>query len=190
MLRRIIIVLMTFFIFSCQTINIEEPVEEKKKIKSEGEGVMMYAFKKESVNDISKEIKKVERKFKHTVIEARRYGSSVRFKLPHHANFNTASYSVTEPLEKEILFILSNLEDTDYKSIKVFGFADSRGDEKYNKELSEKRAKSVSDIFKDNIDDAVEIAYRGIGEEIPVAENESSYGRLLNRRTEIVVYFN
>jgi flagellar motor protein MotB len=32
--------------------------------------------------------------------------------------------------------------------------------------------------------------YEGFGETLPLAENDSSYGRLLNRRTEIVVYFN
>jgi outer membrane protein OmpA-like peptidoglycan-associated protein len=71
----------------------------------------------------------------------------------------------------------------------VYGFADNRGDSDYNQELSLKRAFSVSKEIK-NVTKVKKMSYEGFGETLPLAENDSSYGRLLNRRTEIVVYFN
>ena len=187
MLRLILIVLLTFFISSCQTIKLQDQVTVTKK---DSKTVVAPIIKKNMpVKDVGAIIADVERDFSNTIIETKRYGSSVRFYLPHHASFATASSQVTEPLKKEVQFVFKKLESYNYSQIKVYGFADNRGDSNYNQELSLKRALSVSREIK-NVTKVKKISYEGFGETLPLAENDSSYGRLLNRRTEIVVYFN
>ena len=186
-MRRTLIVLLAFFISSCQTIKLQDQVTVKKK---DSRTVVAPTIKKNTpIKDIGAIIADVERVFEHTIIETKRYGSSVRFYLPHHASFETASSKVTKPLKKEIQFVFEKLESYNYSQVKVYGFADNRGDSDYNQELSLKRALSVSKEIK-NVTKVKKMSYEGFGETLPLAENDSSYGRLLNRRTEIVVYFN
>ena len=72
--------------------------------------------------------------------------------------------------------------------VRVMGFADSRGDKDYNKELSEKRAEAVKNWFVQNGKvDASRISVEPMGEEQPVASNATQSGRQQNRRVEIAV---
>lgn len=73
------------------------------------------------------------------------------------------------------------------RKIVVQGHTDNQGGEKYNQELSEKRANTVRDylIGKGIPQDLVRA--EGFGLKKPVAENTSVEGRAANRRVEIVV---
>ncbi|MBD2770496.1 OmpA family protein [Hymenobacter sp. BT664] len=72
--------------------------------------------------------------------------------------------------------------------VRVMGFADSRGDKGYNKELSERRAEAVkSYLVKNGSIDAARISVEPMGEAAPVASNATAAGRQENRRVEIVV---
>ncbi|NDV26133.1 OmpA family protein [Desulfovibrio sp. JC010] len=71
--------------------------------------------------------------------------------------------------------------------VRLVGHTDSAGDSAYNKTLSLKRAEAVKNYLAVhfNIDpDRIEIA--GMGEEQPIASNESKKGRARNRRVEVV----
>jgi len=69
----------------------------------------------------------------------------------------------------------------------VEGFTDSTGSESYNMELSGRRADAVRTALVDQGVGGSRIATRGYGESYPVAGNDSSGGRQLNRRVEIVL---
>ncbi|OUJ73720.1 OmpA family protein [Hymenobacter crusticola] len=72
--------------------------------------------------------------------------------------------------------------------VRIMGFADSRGDKDYNRELSEKRAEAVKNWFVQNGKvDASRISVEPMGEEQPVASNATPSGRQQNRRVEIAV---
>lgn len=72
--------------------------------------------------------------------------------------------------------------------VRVMGFADSRGDKSYNKELSEKRAEAVKAYLVSNGSIATErVSVEPMGETQPVATNATSAGRQENRRVEIAV---
>ena len=64
----------------------------------------------------------------------------------------------------------------------VAGYTDNRGDEAYNRGLSERRAKTVRDYLIEKGVDANQLSWRGYGESDPIADNETSEGRELNRR--------
>lgn len=72
--------------------------------------------------------------------------------------------------------------------VRVMGFADSRGDKAYNKELSAKRAEAVKNWLAKNggMGDA-RISIEPMGEAAPVASNATAAGRQENRRVEIAV---
>ena len=72
--------------------------------------------------------------------------------------------------------------------VRVMGFADSRGDKGYNKELSEKRAEAVKSylVAKGKIE-AARVSVEPMGEAQPVASNATAAGRQENRRVEIAV---
>ncbi|WBO84515.1 OmpA family protein [Hymenobacter yonginensis] len=72
--------------------------------------------------------------------------------------------------------------------VRVLGFADSRGDKSYNKELSAKRAEAVKKWLAMNggMGDA-RVSIEPMGEAAPVASNATAEGRQENRRVEIAV---
>ena len=72
--------------------------------------------------------------------------------------------------------------------VRVMGFADSRGDKSYNRELSEKRAEAVKSYLVGNGKiEAARVSVEPMGEAMPVATNATATGRQENRRVEIAV---
>ena len=74
----------------------------------------------------------------------------------------------------------------DRKTIKVRieGHTDSVGNEKYNKELSDRRAHAVRRYLMDKGIDGSRMEALGLGEEQPIDDNRTSDGRAANRRVE------
>lgn len=73
------------------------------------------------------------------------------------------------------------------REIRVEGHTDSTGAADYNLGLSQRRAESVRDMLVDRGVDAGRITTEGLGEEYPVASNNTDSGRQQNRRVEIVL---
>lgn len=72
--------------------------------------------------------------------------------------------------------------------MQIMGFADSRGDKDFNKELSEKRAEAVRNWLTTNGKlDGGRLSVEPMGEAMPTASNATAAGRKENRRVEIVV---
>jgi outer membrane protein OmpA-like peptidoglycan-associated protein len=73
------------------------------------------------------------------------------------------------------------------RRVQIDGFTDSVGSEAYNEELSQRRADAVkAALVRQNID-AARISTEGYGKAYPVASNNDSGGRQLNRRVEVVI---
>lgn len=73
------------------------------------------------------------------------------------------------------------------RKLMVEGFTDSTGGEAYNMDLSERRAQSVrSAVVAAGIDPSRVIS-RGYGKGYPVATNDTTTGRQLNRRVEVII---
>jgi outer membrane protein OmpA-like peptidoglycan-associated protein len=83
--------------------------------------------------------------------------------------------------------ILNKYDDTD---ILVEGHTDSDGSEKYNLELSNRRAQSVAN-FLSNLDvGPTRFTMMGYGEMQPIASNETAAGKAQNRRVEVAIMAN
>ncbi|MBR4592084.1 MAG: OmpA family protein [Elusimicrobiaceae bacterium] len=71
--------------------------------------------------------------------------------------------------------------------VRVAGYTDSLGDDNYNVDLSQRRAKAVAmQLVKDGVD-AQNVSFIGFGEANPVATNKTAAGRAQNRRVELEV---
>jgi outer membrane protein OmpA-like peptidoglycan-associated protein len=80
--------------------------------------------------------------------------------------------------------VMVNYPETD---ILVKGHTDSKGSEKYNQELSERRSKAVTNYLITKGIPTTRITAVGFGETMPVASNDTSEGRQQNRRVEIEI---
>lgn len=79
------------------------------------------------------------------------------------------------------------LREYENRNLVIEGFTDSSGEASYNESLSQRRAESVKQALIARGIDESRIETRGYGERFPVANNDSTVGRQLNRRVEIVI---
>ena len=73
------------------------------------------------------------------------------------------------------------------RSVLIEGHTDSVGSDEYNLDLSEKRADAVKNALVAKGVGEERITPKGYGKKYPVASNNTSDGRQLNRRVEVVV---
>jgi outer membrane protein OmpA-like peptidoglycan-associated protein len=73
------------------------------------------------------------------------------------------------------------------RRIQIDGFTDSVGTESYNQDLSQRRADTVKAALIGRGIDPSRIGTQGYGKGFPVANNDDSGGRQLNRRVEVVI---
>jgi len=88
---------------------------------------------------------------------------------------------------QKLAAILNKYPDT---NILVEGHTDDTGTEEYNFELSEKRAKSVSNYLASLNVDPTRFTIMGYGESQPIATNETVEGRSQNRRVDLAIMAN
>jgi outer membrane protein OmpA-like peptidoglycan-associated protein len=73
------------------------------------------------------------------------------------------------------------------RRVQIDGFTDSVGTDAYNEDLSQRRADAVKAALLSRGVDASRIGTEGYGKAYPVANNNDSGGRQLNRRVEVVI---
>lgn len=101
--------------------------------------------------------------------------------------FETDSYSLRGESRIELDKVAGLLRANPGIKIEIGGHTDNTGTPEYNQSLSENRAKSVAEYLISSNIDASRIAWKGYGLKTPIASNESSEGRALNRRTEMKI---
>jgi outer membrane protein OmpA-like peptidoglycan-associated protein len=73
------------------------------------------------------------------------------------------------------------------RRVQIDGFTDSVGTDSYNEDLSRRRADAVKSALMVRGIDSSRISTQGYGKSFPVADNNDSGGRQLNRRVEVVI---
>ncbi|UYZ63050.1 OmpA family protein [Hymenobacter weizhouensis] len=79
------------------------------------------------------------------------------------------------------------LTETPDLRLEISGHTDNVGNDAYNKDLSQRRAKAVVDYLVQKGIDKGRLTFAGYGDTQPVASNSSKQGRQRNRRTEFKV---
>lgn len=117
----------------------------------------------------------------------RREGNLLTIALKGDLTFDTDSTTVKPGLHKELDRISSIMVQYPQTLIRVEGHTDSSGDERYNQNLSERRAGNVRNLLVTRGVEFYRVEVIGYGETMPVATNSSESGRQMNRRVEIKV---
>ena len=87
--------------------------------------------------------------------------------------------------EKTLLPYAKFMERNPSKTLLVKGYADAKGPEAYNVQLSKRRAEAAKAFFVKQGVDAGRISTKGYGKTNFVADNETEEGRAKNRRIEL-----
>jgi len=105
----------------------------------------------------------------------------------NYTNFESGSSVIIEVEKKELIDLAVVIKAFNNIKISVEGHTDSRGDERSNQELSEKRAISVKDFLVSEGINEDRLSTKGYGETRPIASNTTTDGKAKNRRVEIAV---
>jgi outer membrane protein OmpA-like peptidoglycan-associated protein len=98
--------------------------------------------------------------------------------------FDTAKASIRKKSRPKLDAAVEVLQKFSDLRIEISGHTDSKGDDEYNRELSEKRADAVKDYLVGKGVSADRIETRGAGENEPRESNGTKAGRAKNRRIE------
>jgi len=104
--------------------------------------------------------------------------------------FDTGKFSLRPTSTPELDRLFKLLNDIPRIKVEISGHTDNTGSESTNQKLSENRAKAVVDFLIRKGIDTSRLQYKGYGSAEPVAGNDSSKGRQLNRRTEFKIIEN
>lgn len=107
--------------------------------------------------------------------------------VPSHLLFDFDKSELKSDVIETLDQLSEDLNQYDGAYVMINGHTDSQGDEGYNQQLSEERAREVQTYLENKVDgENVSIETKGYGETKPIASNESEDGREKNRRVEIV----
>jgi len=105
--------------------------------------------------------------------------------MPGNVTFNTGKSTIASSFYEVLDSVVLVLKEFDKTAVVVAGHTDSDGSESYNQNLSELRARTVSDYLARGGVSSVRLESVGFGELYPIASNTSAAGKEQNRRVEI-----
>lgn len=134
---------------------------------------------------MDEEEKKLREQLQGTGVSVTRVGDTIVLNMPGNITFESGSSALSAdfyPVLNSVGLVLNEYEKT---YVDVIGHTDSTGSLELNQKLSEQRATSVARYLETRKVLPARIVTRGVGPSDPVASNDTSEGRSLNRRVEI-----
>jgi outer membrane protein OmpA-like peptidoglycan-associated protein len=101
--------------------------------------------------------------------------------------FDTASSQLKPGAQTTIAQLASFMADNPDRRLLIEGHTDARGSEAYNQDLSERRADAVANALYRQGVAANRVTVIGLGEQYPLASNDTASGQQENRRVEVVI---
>ncbi len=99
--------------------------------------------------------------------------------------YNNDEYKIQEDILYQLNIIAKYLIQNTNINIQVIGYTDNNGSEKYNIDLSNRRAKEIEEYLVKFGVEASRIHIKGMGSKNPISTNQTEIGRKANRRVEI-----
>ena len=115
-------------------------------------------------------------------------GIKISFDPSVYFGYNQKTLNYTA--QQNIIRVVDVLNRYDHSLILVEGHTDAIGSEQQNQQVSEHRAKNISDYMIKKGISAERIAWIGLGEIAPVADNTTETGRRRNRRVHLIITMN
>lgn len=101
--------------------------------------------------------------------------------------FESGQTDLREEAHSSLVEVVDLLQSEPDKKIRIEGHTDSTGDEVTNLEISERRANKVLEALVALGVDPARVSTAGMGEDFPIASNESEEGRSRNRRVDVIL---
>lgn len=126
-------------------------------------------------------------------VQVRETDTELRIEIAADVLFDFDKATLQPAAEETLTRAVDIIRDRGAGVVRIEGHTDSKGDDAYNRRLSERRADSVRAWFVRQKLTGVEFSARGLGEAHPVASNtkpdgsDDPEGRKRNRRVEIVM---
>lgn len=150
-----------------------EELAEEKKARKEAE--KRAAETMERLKDALQKIATIKEESRGTVITL---SGSVLFK--------SGKYDLMDGAKTKLSSVTEALQASE-RPVTIEGHTDSRGSDSSNMRLSQRRAESVRTFFISEGVSGTRITATGVGEDRPIASNDSAEGRANNRRVEIII---
>lgn len=135
---------------------------------------------------MDKKAEELERRLDGATIQRVEEGIAVSFDSGLLFDFDSATLrsNSRENLE-ELARVMGEDENT---NLMIVGHTDSSGDASYNQGLSERRAQSAADFIISQGITSSRVEIKGMGEEEPIADNDTETGQQENRRVEVAIF--
>jgi outer membrane protein OmpA-like peptidoglycan-associated protein len=101
--------------------------------------------------------------------------------------FETGETQLRDDAMASLVEVVDLLQSEPDKKIRIEGHTDSTGDAETNLKISQQRADAVRDALVSLGVDADRITAKGMGEDFPIATNETEDGRRQNRRVDVIL---
>ncbi|MFA5119525.1 OmpA family protein [Zavarzinia sp.] len=131
--------------------------------------------------------RQLRQKMAGTGVEVQRVGDNIKLILPGGITFRTGSSEIQPQFYQPLDQIAGVLQQYPQSLVDVVGHTDNVGSQQMNQQLSERRASSVASYMLSRGVVAQRINAYGMGENQPVADNSTDFGRQQNRRVEILI---
>ena len=136
-------------------------------------------------NYMDRQEAKLRAQLQATGVSVTRVGDTIILNMPGNVTFATNSSNVSAdfyPVLDSVAIVINEFEKT---YVDVVGHTDSTGSRDYNQRLSVARASSVGRYLESQKVLPQRILTHGMGQDAPIASNDTPEGRSLNRRVEI-----
>lgn len=130
---------------------------------------------------------KLRKQLRGSGVSVVREGNNINLVMPSNITYASNSADINSNFYQVLNSVAVVLAEFDKTIVVVAGHTDSTGSERYNQDLSQQRAVSVSSYLNSQGVIAERLDSVGFGEKVPVASNKSNSGRELNRRVEITL---
>jgi outer membrane protein OmpA-like peptidoglycan-associated protein len=120
-------------------------------------------------------------------VKVRRQGNNIVLEMASDITFPVNGDQVNPNFYRTLAAVGEVLTEFNRTTIEVSGHTDSTGDDRYNRDLSQRRANSVAYILSQNGVMPQRMYVVGFGEQRPIASNATAGGKARNRRVEIQI---
>jgi outer membrane protein OmpA-like peptidoglycan-associated protein len=117
-----------------------------------------------------------------------RVGEGIQVTFESGLLYDFDSEKVKSTARANLRELAKSLDKYPNSDILILGHTDSVGTERYNKDLSVRRADAAAEYLISQGVSRSRVGTGGLGEEEPVASNATEAGRRQNRRVEVAIY--
>jgi outer membrane protein OmpA-like peptidoglycan-associated protein len=130
--------------------------------------------------------KKIEQRVPGATVE--RVGEGIQVTFASGLLFDTDSDRIRAEAANNLRNLATTLNEQPDTELLIVGHTDARGEDAYNQQLSERRARATADYMVQQGITRTRLRTLGRGESEPIADNTSESGLQKNRRVEVAIF--